>query len=103
MPEHRFMKGQFFEPFIDKLDGGYDYIDYYYDTSPYPCDNDCCQNYKEQPFFIGIINAGYFLFREQSMGFGTFLANFANFDSALPNQAHILTKFNQGLAKFGQS
>ena len=78
-----FMKGQFFEPFVDNLDGGYDYIDYYYNASPYPCDDNCCQNYKEQPFFIGIINAGYFLFRQQSMGFGTFVANFANLTSGI--------------------
>ena len=78
-----FMKGQLFEPFIDNLDGGYDYIDYYYNASPYPCDNNCCQNYKEQPFFIGIINAGYFLFMQQSMGFGTFVANFANLTSGI--------------------
>ena len=77
-----FMKGRNLEFFIDNLDGNYDYIDYYYDVSPYPCDNNCCQNYKEQPFLIGILNAGYLLFYQQSIGFGTFLANFANLTSA---------------------
>ena len=62
------------------------YIDYYYSNSRYPCDDNCCEDYKQNPeksFFIAIMNAGYFLFYQQSIGFGTFLANFANLTSAI--------------------
>jgi hypothetical protein len=81
-----FMKGKSFNEFIDTLDGDYDYIDYYYGDNPYPCDDNCCVDYKQNPekiFFIAIMNAGHFLFYQQSIGFGTFLANFANLTNAM--------------------
>ena len=78
-----FMKGENFDNLIEFLDGDNDYTDYYHGNDPMLCDNKCCEDEKEKSFFIGIINAGYFLFYQQSIGFGTFLANFANLTSAI--------------------
>ena len=47
------------------------------------CNDTCCENWKSKEFFLGLINSGYFLYSQRSIGFGTFLSNFANLTNAI--------------------
>ena len=50
------------------------------------CEDQCCENWKSRDFFVGLINAGYLMYSQQSMGLGTFLSKFANLTNAIINE-----------------
>ena len=50
------------------------------------CEDQCCENWKKEKFLVGLINAGYLMYSQQSMGLGTFLSKFANLTNAIINE-----------------
>ena len=77
--EH-FMTGMHFIDVLRILfDGEVPWIDPgYFDGVVFGCETDCCENLIKEDFFQGIINAGYFMYSQSTIGLGTFLTNFAN-------------------------
>ena len=58
-----------------------DQFDNYLDE--HSCQDKCCENWKSRDFLVGLINAGYLMYSQQSMGLGTFLSKFSNLTNAI--------------------
>ena len=82
MIAEKFMKSLTFIELIKFLNGSDDDDDGNYFGNYKTCDNKCCENFKNKDFFIGIINAGYYMYNQEYIGLGTFLSNFANLTDA---------------------
>ena len=72
----------YFTDILQKLfDGKVDLNEADYGLLYAKCKTKCCENFlglHGNDFFHGIMNSGYFLYSQASIGLGTFLANFAN-------------------------